>query len=139
MKRYFRNQRGFTLVELMATLGILALIVAIAVPAIGGIMAKADKQAKEAQDKLIIKSAKIAESNYLESTYGVIPGPREGELVYTVKYLVDKGYLDVDYINTYNYGAADFAKLTDRDVWDSVKVQKVRGDINNFTVERGNY
>lgn len=55
-----KHQKGFTLVELMATLGILALIVLIAIPAIGGIMNKAETQADYTNIKMAEKSATIA-------------------------------------------------------------------------------
>ena len=49
------NKKGFTLVELLAVIVILAIILAIAVPRITGILNSAKRSAFEADVKLIIK------------------------------------------------------------------------------------
>ena len=40
-----RRQKGFTLIELMAVLAILAMIMAIAIPSVGGVVAKSEEDA----------------------------------------------------------------------------------------------
>lgn len=61
MKKLFRNEKGFTLVELLAVIVILGIIVAIAVPAIGNITDGAKDDAAKAQDELVLDAARLAD------------------------------------------------------------------------------
>ena len=63
------NKKGFTLVELLAVIVILAIILAIAVPSITGILNSAKRSAFEADVKLIIKGI---EYKMLEKDAGTI-------------------------------------------------------------------
>lgn len=60
----FRNKKGFTLVELLAVIVILAIILAIAIPSVGNIMAAQKKSAFIDSVKMIIHGIdlKIAQS-----------------------------------------------------------------------------
>lgn len=68
------NKKGFTLVELLAVIVILAIILAIAVPSITGILNSAKKSSFEADVKLIIKGIeyKMLEANASNTTGPVI-------------------------------------------------------------------
>lgn len=88
IKERIKNQKGFTLVELMATLGILALIVAIAVPAIGGIIDNADKQADGSSINMIESAGSMAYMGDEEFS-------NKSKESYTVPKLVESGYLDI--------------------------------------------
>ncbi|RDI44157.1 type II secretion system protein [Falsibacillus pallidus] len=81
-----KNQKGFTLVELLAVIVILGIIAAIAVPSIGGIIDKSKADAHRANALQIISAAKIAVAAN-DSTIIVPSTP-------SVKQLVDGGYLD---------------------------------------------
>ncbi|KAB8137496.1 type II secretion system protein [Gracilibacillus oryzae] len=83
LKKMFRNEKGFTLVELLAVIVILGIIVAIAVPAIGGIIDKAETDSDEAEDELVLDAARLAEVN------GEFTGTSMTEWD-----LVSKGYLE---------------------------------------------
>jgi prepilin-type N-terminal cleavage/methylation domain-containing protein len=61
----FKNTKGFTLVELLAVIVILAIILAIAVPGITGIISSAKKGSFESDVKMIITGI---EYKILEST-----------------------------------------------------------------------
>ncbi|WP_117161302.1 competence type IV pilus major pilin ComGC [Paraliobacillus sp. X-1268] len=90
MRKMLRNEKGFTLVELLAVIVILGIIVAIAVPAIGNITEDARSNAAEAQEELILDAARLAdvEGNFTSSST-------------TVQDLIDDGYLeDGDYVKT---------------------------------------
>ena len=75
--------KGFTLVELLATIVILALIMAIAVPSISSI----SKTIKEKQREHLIEKIEIAASKYAFDT---------GETVVFVETLLQEGYLESD-------------------------------------------
>lgn len=90
-----KNQKGFTLVELMAVLVILGLILAIAIPMVGSMVNKTERKADDASFNLIVKSAEYAYLDGYKSTpeSGDLTPPKD--VTYTVKELVDEGYLDV--------------------------------------------
>jgi len=77
------NSKGFTLVELLASIAILALILIIAVPSIG----KISTAIKENQRKNNIEKIEIAASKYAFDT---------GETILFVDNLVTEGYLESD-------------------------------------------
>jgi type IV pilus assembly protein PilA len=59
LKKRLKNQRGLTLVELLAVIVILGIISAIAVPSIGKIISNTEKDAKVAEAKQIISAARL--------------------------------------------------------------------------------
>jgi type IV pilus assembly protein PilA len=63
LKKRMNNQRGLTLVELLAVIVILGIISAIAVPSIGGIIDKSKKDAQVAEAIQIISAAKLAHAS----------------------------------------------------------------------------
>lgn len=54
-----KNEKGLTLIELLAVIVILGIIAAIAVPSIGGIINKTEKDAQVAEGLQIISAAKL--------------------------------------------------------------------------------
>lgn len=58
-KKYLKNQKGLTLIELLAVIVILGIIAAIAVPAIGNVINNSKEEAALADAQQIIDAAKL--------------------------------------------------------------------------------
>ena len=61
IKQLLKKEGGFTLVELLGVIVILGLIVAISIPLIGNVIAKAEDDTDAAQQELVIDAAKMYE------------------------------------------------------------------------------
>ena len=81
IKKMIKGEKGFTLVELLAVIVILGIIVAIAIPAIGNVISKAQDDANDAEITMIIDAARLYEV-------------QEGDVPVTVETLDYEGYLD---------------------------------------------
>ncbi|MED4876985.1 prepilin-type N-terminal cleavage/methylation domain-containing protein [Anoxybacillus geothermalis] len=88
-KRVLKNERGLTLIELLAVIVILGIIAAIAIPAIGGLIDNSKKDAHVSNAQQMINAAKIA----VTADKDLIPENGKYTLV-TLKYLEDEGYLE---------------------------------------------
>jgi type IV pilus assembly protein PilA len=69
LKKRLNNQRGLTLVELLAVIVILGIITAIAVPSIGGLVENSKKDAAIADALQIISAAKLANAADVEGPW----------------------------------------------------------------------
>lgn len=66
LKRIQKNQKGFTLVELLAVIVILGIILAIAIPAIGNMIEKSEDDAHKANVELFENAARLAHVSGIE-------------------------------------------------------------------------
>src|SRR5699024_9928458 len=104
MREKLNNERGLTLVELLAVIVILAIVGAIAFVMIGNIIENSKKDAAVADALQAINSAKLYEAS----------GEEIEESGVTVKKLHDDGYLDklYDPWTKVEYGTGDSNKVT---------------------------
>lgn len=83
-----KRQKGFTLVELIATLGILTLILVIALPIVDKIMIGAEEDVDELSMEMI------------EGAAGMAAGVSKLGRAVPVQYLADKGFIEKGKLNT---------------------------------------
>lgn len=81
IRELMNKEEGFTLVELLAVIVILGIIVAIAVPAVGGVIDNAKGNANDAQTELVKDAARLYFTD------------KPGETSVTVEQLKSGGYL----------------------------------------------
>ncbi|KIQ94893.1 Tfp pilus assembly protein FimT [Anoxybacillus thermarum] len=89
LKKFIRNEKGLTLIELLAVIVILGIIAAIAVPSIGGLIDNSKKDAHVANAQQMINAAKIA----VTADKSLLPAEGKAKVV-SLKYLEDNGYLE---------------------------------------------
>ena len=94
-----KNKKGFTLVELMAVIVVLAIVIAIAVPTYGKIKRSIDRKNYENKVSLIkVAATKFAEDTNITATF--------------VKELIEQGYLQADDEEGHIYGIdKDYNKI----------------------------
>jgi type IV pilus assembly protein PilA len=95
MKKRLKNEKGLTLIELLAVIVILAIIAAIAIPAIGNIIDNSRYNAVKSDATNVLNAANI----YFAE--------RSLETEVTVQGLIDEGYLE----NAGNFEGEDGAKV----------------------------
>jgi len=88
-KSFWRNEKGLTLIELLAVIVILAIIAAIAIPSVSGIINKSKDKTEIANAHLIIDAARNK-----FSMENLVPNATVTSETVTLQQLVDEGYLE---------------------------------------------
>lgn len=109
-----RNERGLTLIELLAVIIILGIIAAIAIPTMGKVIGNVQIDAHLGNARQIIEGARLAYAS------GAVPShevTESGDPKYTLGELVDKGFLDHDIKNPtiFSWGENRDDELYDRE------------------------
>ena len=90
-KKQMKNEKGLTLIELLAVIVILAIVAAIAIPAIGGIIQSSKEKAVIADAQNVLAAANIY---FLENTDATSATTKKGDADLLIpKYLDDAGTL----------------------------------------------
>lgn len=107
LREAMKNEKGLTLIELLAVIVIIAIIAAIAIPSIGSIMEKTRKNAHRTNAHMAIDAARLYMTNE-----GVTLTSTRNTVYISLQELHDKGYLQTIPVdpsnkpNTYTAGAA---------------------------------
>ena len=141
MKGILKNKKGFTLVELLAVIVVLAIIILIAMPSVMSAMDKARKNALYTEASEIIKIAQTAYADDMMNA--AVPANTTG-YCYSLEYLIDKGYMDKNLGGTGStateYGSV-LLKVVDGSatytVWLTNKIYSIKTGLNriNFAVK----
>lgn len=124
LKSTLQNERGLTLIELLAVVVILAIIAAIAIPSIGGLMDNTKKDAHVANAQQMVNSTKL-----------VITGNSE---LTTKTHYVTLGYLYQEkYLDKIKNPDKDGEYLTSTDAGLTIPTTKPTKDESYVVVENG--
>ncbi|WP_453994665.1 pilus assembly FimT family protein [Bacillus nitroreducens] len=130
LKKHLKNQKGLTLVELLAVVVILGIIAAIAVPSIGKLIDNSRADAHVANAQQMINSAKLA----IAGNDNIKPDSGKEKYV-TLQYLEEEGLIDIEKDpdgGTYTAGKGGTDGITDTPPTEGsyVEIANTSGNLN---------
>lgn len=88
LKRILKNERGLTLIELLAVIVIIGIVSAIAVPSVGNIIENSRRDAHVANARMLIDATRMA-----ITADGLKKANNNGNIIYTIGDLETGGFL----------------------------------------------
>ena len=89
VREKLKDNRGFTIIELVATIAILLVIMAIAMPSITSLLGRTEEKISKEKEKAFISAAR----EYVSDNYNTVLPSGKTKCYVTLQTLYNKGYL----------------------------------------------
>ncbi|WP_051556267.1 prepilin-type N-terminal cleavage/methylation domain-containing protein [Alkalihalobacterium bogoriense] len=125
-----KDQRGLTLIELLAVIVILAIILAIAVPAIGSLISKTDDRATVSDAAQVIAAAKLYVAANGVPTSGEIPKGHLKNYLDNAEWDGDTGKVKVSSTGVYSIIGHSVNKLLKNNLATEVTEEDIQNELD---------
>ncbi len=108
-----RNNNAFTLIELMVSIGIIAILISIAIPALSGVR----QRARDAIGLSNLRQTSVAMENYVQAYGGWLPYAKEGSGFRLTPEVPPSSVIRPGYWDTSSYWSSLFHEVAPWDQW----------------------